>query len=157
MAHKDSQVSRRSMLKMSGGTLAVAGVGAVTGHWQIPRLHRFRVRDVDAAAFLPYVGNTFLFQEASEDRKGLRSNVELRLAKVESHKTISRIESQSPAEHGKRNRESFSLLFHQNAGEPLSAGIYRLDHANFKDFHIFLSPVGTPGKNGTVYLEAIFS
>jgi hypothetical protein len=80
----------------------------------------------------------------------------LKLAKVSSHESISRIESRIPAIDGKRRRESFSLLFEQTTGVTLGPGLHELIHPKFEDFQVFLSPVGMPGRDGTVYLEAVF-
>jgi len=38
----------------------------------------------------------------------------------------------------------------------LGEGLRRLAHADFEDFQLFLSPVGMPGRDGTIYLEAVF-
>jgi len=156
MAHQGTQVTRRSMLQMSGGAFAVAGVASVSGQWPILGLGRFRLEDVSAQSFLPYLGKTLLFERSPEDRSLSSTTAELKLAKVIPHESISRLESRNPGKYGIRRRESFSLLFEQKDGKPLGPGLHRLAHADFENFQLFLSPVGVPEKNGTVYLEAIF-
>ena len=144
------------MLQMSWGTFAVAGVATISGPWRIPKLNRFRLQDVDAQTFLPYIGRTLNFQRPPEDRRFSSTTVQLKLAKVMPHENISRIEWRNPAKYGKRQRQSFSLLFEKNGGKPLGPGLHRLAHADFEDFRLFLSQVGVPGQDGTIYLEAIF-
>jgi len=61
MARKEKQVTRRSILQLSGGAFAVAGVAAISGPWPSVRLNRFRLQDVSAESFLPYVGKTLVF------------------------------------------------------------------------------------------------
>ena len=156
MARKGRQVTRRSILQLSGGAFAVAGVAAISGPWPSVRLNRFRLQDVSAESFLPYVGKTLVFESSAGDQHFTSPTAEFRLAKVTPHESISRIESRNPATYGKRKRESFSLLFEQKGGAPLGEGLHRLAHADFEDFQLFLSPVGMPGQDGTIYLEAIF-
>jgi hypothetical protein len=156
MARKGKQVTRRSILRLSGEAFAVAGVAAISGPWPSVRLNRFRLQDVDAESFLPFVGRTLAFERPACDQNFASATTELRLAKVTPHENISRIESHNPAMNGKRKRESFSLLFEQKGGTPLGQGLHRLAHADFEDFQLFLSQVGMPGQDGTIYLEAIF-
>jgi hypothetical protein len=156
MAHKGTQVTRRSMLQMGGSTLAVAGVAAISGHWQIPKLNLFRVQDVDSETFLAYIGKTLRFVPAKEEHSFSPEPVNLKLTAVTRHEDISRHESQKPGMYGRRQRQSFSLFFQQEGGKPLAAGIHRLVHANFENFQIFVSPVGMPGSDGRRHLEAVF-
>ena len=156
MAHDAPHVTRRSMLQSSGGTFAAFGVAAVSGHWPKLLLSRLRLQDVTAKSFLPFLGETFVFQGPAEDCGETSSGQELKLTKVSPHESITRIGSRNSANYGKRRRESFSLLFEQKAGKPLNSGLHRLMHADFEDFQVFLSPVGVPGRNGTIRLEAIF-
>jgi hypothetical protein len=144
------------MLQMSWGTFAVAGVAAISGPWRIPKLNRYRLQDVDAETFLPYLGKSLVFQRPPEDCSLSPTTAKLKLAKVVPHENISRIESRNPTKYGKRRRESFSLLFEQKGGKPLGPGLHRLAHTDFEDFQLFLSQVGVPGPDGTIYLEAIF-
>jgi hypothetical protein len=156
MAHKGKQVTRRSVLQMSGGTFAAAGAAAVSGPWSILRLYRHRVQDVRAESFFPYLGEKLVFSRSAGDQNAGATTAELKLANVSPHEGISRIESRISALDGKRRRESFSLLFEQNSGMPLGPGLRQLMHPQFEDFQLFLSPVGMPGRDGTIYLEAVF-
>jgi hypothetical protein len=156
MARKGKQVTRRSILRLSGNAFAVAGVAAISGPWPSVRLNRFRLQDVNADSFHPYVGKKLAFERPAGDQSFGSPTAELRLSKVTPHENISRIESRNPAIYGSRRRESFSLLFEQKDGKPLGPGLHRLAHADFEDFQLFLSQVGMPEQDGTIYLEAIF-
>lgn len=156
MARNGKQVTRRSILQLSGGAFAVAGVAAISQPWPLVRFNRFRLQDVNAESFLPYVGKTLIFESSAGEQSFASATMELRLAKVTPHENISRIESHNPAMKGKRKRESFSLLFEQKDPEPLGQGLHRLTHADFEDFQLFLCHVGAPGPDGTVYVEAVF-
>jgi hypothetical protein len=156
MAHKGTQVTRRSMLQMSASTLTVAGVAAISGHWQILKRNLLRVQDVDSETFLAYIGKTLRFVPSKQAHSLSSATVDLILTAVTAHEDISRHESQKPSMYGRRQRQSFSLLFQQQGGKPLEAGIHRLVHADFEDFEVFLSPVGMPRSDGRRHLEAIF-
>jgi hypothetical protein len=154
MASKEKQVTRRSVLQTSGGTFAAVGAAAIFGHWPLLRLNRLRLQDVRAESFLPYLEKTLVFQRPAEGQSP--ATAELKLAKVSPHHSISRIESRNPATHAKRRRESFSLLFEQKSSTPLGPGLHELRHPDFEDFQVFLSPVGKPGRDGTIFVEAVF-
>ena len=156
MAHDAPHVTRRSMLQSSGGTFAAFGVAAVSGHWPKLLLSRLRVQDVTAKSFLPYLGKTLVFQSPAEDCGETSSGKELKLTKVSPHESITRIESRNSTNDGKRRRESFSLLFEHASAGPVSTGLRQLTHPEFEDFQVFLSEVGMPKPDGTVYLEAVF-
>jgi hypothetical protein len=64
---------------------------------------------------------------------------------------VSRIGS-SQSEAG---REPFSIVFRGSPDCIWPQGIYKIDHKNFKDLHLFLVPIG-PDDTGMCY-EAVFN
>src|SRR5208283_5158264 len=111
MTHEGTPITRRSMLQMSWGGFAAAGVAAISRPWRIPALNRYRLEDVNADAFLPYLGKTLVFERPLEDGILSSRNVELQLAEVTPHRNLSRFEQQNRVRNAVRKRESFSLLF----------------------------------------------
>ena len=109
MARNGKQVTRRSILQLSGGAFAVAGVAAISDPWPIVRFNRFRLQDVNAESFLPYVGKTLVFESSAGDQSFASPTAELRLAKVTPHENISRIESRNPAMIWEADSASHSL------------------------------------------------
>ena len=156
MTHEAVRVTRRSVLETMSWATVVAGIGAISSHWAIRGLRRYRLEDVAAETFRPYVGHHLIFERPAEGSTSATRKVELKLTKVTSHENISQIESRDSAKCGKRQRESFSLLFEQKGSEALGPGLHRLANHKFEDFQIFLSPVGVRAPDGTNYLEAIF-
>lgn len=154
MTHEGTPITRRSMLQMSWGGFTAAGVAAISRPWRIPGLNRYRLQDVNAETFLPYVGKSLVFHGPFENGTLSCRTVELQLAEVSPHKNLSCLEERATSTG--RKRESFSLLFRQVNGKPLGPGLHRLAHADFEDFQILLTQVGVPSGDGATYHEAVF-
>ena len=154
MAQEGTPITRRSMLQISWGGFAAAGVAAISRPWQFSGLTRYRLQDVTADAFLPYVGETLAFHTPLADPTFSSNTVELELVEVSPHKNLSPLEARTGTTG--RKRDSFSLLFKQSSGKKLESGLHRLAHPDFEDFAILLTQVGAPGRDGATYHEAIF-
>jgi len=154
MAQEGTPITRRSMLQMSCGGFATAGVATISGSWPLLKLDRHRLRDVTAETFLPYVGKTLVLERPSEGCTLFCTTAELQLVAVSPHAHLSRLEDRTV--RAERKRESFSLMFKPDTGSPPESGLYRLRHIDFEGVQILLTRVGVVGRDGSCYLEAVF-
>lgn len=154
MANEASRLSRRSLLNMSWQSLIVAGMARASRCFAFAKPATRGLESATADSFVPCVGKTFAFLKPAEQRGIVAASVELKLKSVSRHDNISRIEAAIPATHGKRTRESFSLLFEGH--EPLGPGLHEFAHGEFKGSPVFLSQVQGAKTKGSMLYEAVF-
>jgi hypothetical protein len=156
MAENEMNLTRRSLLQWSGCVAAAAGAAGACGPFTVLKTPAEPLENLSAESFQPFAGHTLIFARPVSSGSIVSRTVELKLAKVERHERIAKIESKNPANYGERSRPSFSLLFELKNDEPLSAGLHRLVHGDFDGHQIFLSPVAQPRPDGTLVYEAVF-
>jgi len=155
MADQTKHLTRRSVLHLSWCGLATAGAASSILS-KVAKLNRKHVGNVTEEDFLPYVGKKLTFRGLPSGLDLAPAGATLILARVTSHGSIRKVEARNPAKYGKRKRESFSLLFELQDGEPLGSGLHQLAHPDFEGFHLFLSPISQPKSNRSMLYEAVF-
>jgi len=155
MADQGKQITRRSVLHLSWCGLATAGVASSLLS-KVAKLNKKHVGNVTEEEFLPYVGKKLTFRRFPSVDNLAPAEATLILARVTSHQSIRKIEARNPGKYGKRKRESFSLLFELQQGEPLESGLHQLAHPDFEGFDLFVSPISQPKNNRSMLYEAVF-
>ena len=155
MTQIGTPITRRTLLQMSCGAVAVAGFPTipVSGSWPRSLSGRFGLDEVQADTFLRYLGRTLMFRGSQAPQS---SPTELTLVKVTRHSKPAGIESRGLTIQEMRPREPFSLLFEKKNDRPLGPGLQRLEHPDFENFELLLSRVGRPSPDGAICFEAVF-
>jgi len=155
MAKKGRQVTRRGLLQIGGRSLFAGALATLCRPFAFASAAAMRLQDVTADTFEPYLGRFIEFKAPASASGVSTGKVALRLASIDRHDHLSRMESRNPATRGKRTREPFSLLF-ESHGTPLSAGLHTIAHRDFASCELLLSAVCRPKADGTIYYEAVF-
>ena len=157
MAENGIHVTRRSLLQIGGFAAALSSIPSAWRHLTVWTRAKPQLAELTAGSFQPYEGQDFVLARPVAAGAIFSRSVELRLAKVAVHGRVAQIESRNPARYlGKRTRQSFSLHFELQGGEPLGDGLHRLIHRDFVGCQLFLSQVSKPRPDGTLLYEAVF-
>ncbi len=104
---------------------------------------KFEIEKYAADTFLPYVGQTFIFESLDDGRR----SVKLELVEVKKQS------DRRPAGF----REPFALLFVLRSEQQLGTVLHRIVHADFEPSEWFLTRVLVPGRDSRLaYYEAVF-
>jgi hypothetical protein len=156
MANTLSRLSRRSLLGLSWRSLVAAGVMRADRLVAFAKPPRRGLETATAESFDPGIGKTFEFLKPAAERGLLAPTVALELKAVARHENIARIEARTPSLSRKRKRQSFSLLFEMQRGEPLGPGLHEFAQGEFRGCPVLLTRVLGTGSNLPLRYEAVF-